>query len=496
MTTYFPTAGLRGQDHGDTVPLQIARSVLATSGLFPDFGRFHQWLTDQKRHASMEVRVVPLDELTGWHTHPVTGNIAHESGRFYSVEGLDVRIEQTHAGSWQQPILNQPEVGILGILVKEFDGVLHFLMQAKVEPGNHNGLQLSPTVQATRSNFTRVHRGARVPYLDYFRDTSRHQVLADVRQSEQGSWFHRKRNRNMVVRVEEDIELRDGFCWLTLGQLHRLLAADDLVNMDARTVLSCLPFAATGLSGVYGSTVASPFTSCLVRSCEPEAAEPHTMNALLGWITEVRSGLDSHAERIPLRDVEGWRRADGRIARPDGAFFTVVGVQVSAVGREVRTWSQPMIQPCDEGVCAFLVKKADGVLQVLVQAKAEPGFVDVVELAPTVQCTPSNHDALPGGERPPYLTEVLDARPEQIRFDAVHSEEGGRFFHARNRYLVVEVAEDFDAVRPGYRWVTLAQLSALLRHSHYLNVEARSLVACLHTLSVRPRPAFESAAED
>lgn len=202
--------------------------------------------------------MVPLDALAGWRTDPATGDLRHESGRFYAVTGLEVHTPGAPVSRWCQPILDQPEVGVLGILAKEFDGVLHFLMQAKNEPGNPGGLQLSPTVQATRSNFTRVHGGSRVPYLDHFLDASRHHVLADVRQSEQGAWFYRKRNRNMVVLVTEDLETLDGFCWLTLGQLHRLLAVDDLVNMDARTVLSCLPFAAAGLSDLTGGPARTP----------------------------------------------------------------------------------------------------------------------------------------------------------------------------------------------------------------------------------------------
>ena len=46
--------------------------------------------------------------------------------------------------------------------------MLHCLMQAKMEPGNVNPLQLSPTVQATRSNYTQVHRGTGTRYLEYF----------------------------------------------------------------------------------------------------------------------------------------------------------------------------------------------------------------------------------------------------------------------------------------------------------------------------------------
>ena len=52
--------------------------------------------------------------------------------------------------SWDQPIIDQPEIGFLGILCKEIKGSLHFLLQAKIEPGNKNFVQLSPTLQATR----------------------------------------------------------------------------------------------------------------------------------------------------------------------------------------------------------------------------------------------------------------------------------------------------------------------------------------------------------
>ena len=34
---------------------------------------------------------------------------------------------------------------------------------------------------------------------------------------------------------------------------------------------------------------------------------------------------------------------------------------------------------------------------------------------------------------------------------------------------------------PGYRWVTPAQLTELLRHSHYVNIQTRSLLACLRS---------------
>ncbi|GAA3156201.1 NDP-hexose 2,3-dehydratase family protein [Planomonospora alba] len=463
--------------------LRIAESAVSGGARFADLGAFHAWFSATAERTRMRVERVPLDRLDGWLTDPATGNLVHRSGRFFSVEGVEVRDPDGPVPSWSQPIIHQPEVGILGILVKEFDGVLHCLMQAKNEPGNCNGLQLSPTVQATRSNYTQVHRGRPVPYLDYFRDTSRHSVLADVRQSEQGAWFYRKRNRNMIVEVTEEVEELDGFCWLSLGQLHELLTVPDLVNMDARTVLSCLPFSGPGAGSEPPAGPGHAFRAALARSCDPAAGALHGTGEVLSWITDVRSLTDLTAERVPLDRVRGWHRTGGRITHETGRFFDVVGVGVTAEGREVGGWMQPVIEPHGTGVIAFMVKRVGGVLHALVHARAEPGSSDVVELAPTVQCTPENYDHLPAGARPPLLEEVLGAGPERIRFDTVLSEEGGRFLNARNRYLIVETGEDADPGLPGYRWLAVHQLGELLRHSYYVNVQARSLVACLHSLS-------------
>ena len=62
-----------------------------------------------------------------------------------------------------------------------------------------NGIQLSPTVQATRSNYSQVHQGKRPNYVEYFADRARGTVLVDQLQTEQGSRFLRKQNRNMLV---------------------------------------------------------------------------------------------------------------------------------------------------------------------------------------------------------------------------------------------------------------------------------------------------------
>lgn len=446
-----------------SVAARIARSAAETTGALLHTDDFTRWLDERRRAHRFQVDRIPFAELDGWSFDDATGNLVHRSGRFFTVEGLHVTTDSGPHREWHQPIIKQPEVGILGILVKEFDGVPHFLMQAKMEPGNRNLLQLSPTVQATRSNYTKVHKGADVKYIEYFTRPGRGRVLADVLQSEHGSWFLHKSNRNMIVEAVGEVPLYDDFCWLTLGQIGELLRLDNVVNMDARTVLACAPLP------------------------DGDTGALHSDTELLSWFTAERSRHDVRARRIPLDRVAGWRRGERSIDHEAGRYFRVVAVAVQAGSREVTGWTQPLFEPVGLGVTAFLVRRVEGVPHVLVHARVEGGFLDTVELGPTVQYTPDNHAHLTGEDRPPFLDQVLGADPSRVLYEAVHSEEGGRFLNAESRYLLVEADEDqapLDAP-PGYRWATPGQLTSLVRHGHYLNVQARTLLACLNATGVR-----------
>ncbi|MFE5675393.1 NDP-hexose 2,3-dehydratase family protein [Streptomyces erythrochromogenes] len=468
-----------------TLQDRLARSALTEESRVRQPAPFATWFADARERSGLRVDRVDLDGLENWERDPRTGALRHSSGGFFAIDGLDVRFPSGPVPQWQQPIIHQPEVGVLGLLAKEFGGVLHFLMQAKVEPGNRNHLQLSPTVQATRSNYLRLHKGRAVPYLGHFQERTRHRVVADVLQSEQGAWFYRKRNRNIVIEVTEDIAVEEDFRWMTLGEIHRLLAVEDIVNMDTRTTLSCLPLAGGGLDVLLDT--GDGFRDALARSCAGEPGGVHDVDELQSWITEHRAQNDLTTRPVPLVELRDWHSSPERVSHTSGRFFSVIGVNVSAGTREVRGWSQPMLEPHGTGVIAVLVKQIGGVLHILLRASVEPGYVDGVELSPTVQFTPES--VPPGAALPRFVDDVLSAPPERTRFACLLSEEGGRFHHALNRYLVVETEGDAESMEDrDFRWVTLDQLSTLLRHSHYLNVQARTLVACLHSLLAPRRP--------
>jgi len=463
-------------------------SALTENNCFQSIEAFKSWFARKKQENHFSVEQIPFSSLEQWYFDKETQNLKHDSGRFFTIEGIHIETNFGPTPCWEQPIINQPEIGILGIITRKFDGIPYFLMQAKMEPGNVNILQLSPTVQATKSNFTQVHGGRLPPYLEYFLDRKKSNYFVDQLQTEQGGRFLRKRNRNMIVEVDRDIVILDDFCWLTLGQIKKLLRENNVVNMDARTVLSCVPMpdshdfggqpAQDILSALSGNRPddfsRSVFASLLSRD---EHADSTTAE-IISWFTELKTKYHIAVERIPLKNVKQWKRTDREISHKEHPLFSVIAVSVEAGTREVFSWTQPLLKEPQQGLLGFITGKINGVLHFLMQAKVEPGNIDIIEIAPTVSCSAVNFKRQQGYHIP-FLDYFLNASAQQIRYSAVQSEEGGRFYHFLNRNMVVELEESDKIDLPeNYIWMTLGQVMEFLKHG-YMNIDARTLLACI-----------------
>ncbi len=453
----------------------MIRSLLTTFNPFNDSANLLNWIHRRNQEVSVKVERVPFSEMAGWNIDE-DGCLRHNSGRFFSVQGIHVETDFGSVSEWDQPIIVQPEIGYLGILAKEINGVLYFLMQAKIEPGNVNCVQISPTLQATKSNYTQVHNGKKPAYLDYFVNVKPENVLLDQLQSEQGARFLRKRNRNIIIKVDEDVEVLPDFRWMTIGQIKEFMYQDNLVNMDTRTVLSGIEYNdyVTQLSDL---SCLSNFGKDLFRSAKTTKGV-HSMGQLLSWLSGLKSRYDLFVSYKPIDKLKGWHRTDSEIANDFGKFFRVIGVRVSISNREVQSWSQPLVQPLQQGICAFVIKRIGGIYHFLVQAKLECGNYDILELAPTVQCLTGNVFA--ARKKPPFTDYVLNAPKELIRYDVLQSEEGGRFYREQNRNMIVEADDSFPLDVPEhYTWMTLNQIYNFIRFNNFLNIQARSILSAL-----------------
>ena len=217
--------------------------------LFYSIEEIGSWFEAQRNACSMTITNIPLRETEGWIIDEKTGNIYNKSGEFFVIHGI--RVAQTvsrevGAKGWCQPILAQIgyDGGLLGLLRKRFNGVPHYLVEAKAEPGNYDKLQLSPTLQATFSNLKQAHLGNKPRFSEYFECPAENQgsVLYDAWLSEDGGRLHLKRNRGMLVEVpaSRQIVVPDCFVWLSMYQIKKLLHRNAWVNPHIRGIIAHL----------------------------------------------------------------------------------------------------------------------------------------------------------------------------------------------------------------------------------------------------------------
>jgi len=227
------------------IKLDFLISSLVEPSHFHNFEYIMKWIEEKRAKREMIAKEIPIKDTKTWFTDEKTGNIHHDSRKFFSIVGMKASSKHREVEGWCQPILKQPEVGILGIVAKKFDGVLHFLMQGKDEPGNIEGVQISPTLQATKSNYTRVHKGKLPLFLDLFEDleSGKRRTLYKKLQSEEGGRFLQKHNLNVVIELneKENVECPENFIWMTMYQVKRLMEYEDIINSCTRSIIACLP---------------------------------------------------------------------------------------------------------------------------------------------------------------------------------------------------------------------------------------------------------------
>ena len=124
-------------------------SALTENGI-NTFEDFQSWFEKIKTNEKFRVKKTKLKDLASWSYDENRSSFKHESGKFFGITGILVSHKyEEKEEKWTQPIINQAEVGFLGFIAKEINGIIHFLVQAKMEPGNIGLIQISPTIQAT-----------------------------------------------------------------------------------------------------------------------------------------------------------------------------------------------------------------------------------------------------------------------------------------------------------------------------------------------------------
>lgn len=454
----------------------LVESWATTENPFNSTEDILEWIHQKNTDTKVKVEKRPYDyKGKNWHYDSVHGDIRNQSNTFFQIKGLQRVVDGQVLQ--EQPIILQNEIGYLGIICKEIDGVLYFLMQAKIEPGNVNKIQISPTIQATKSNFMQAHGGKVPAYLEYFSNKKNYEIIVDQIQSEQSSRFLGKRNRNIIIVVDEEINVIESHKWMTLGQIKELMHYDNLVNMDTRTVISCIPLSLRDFSYKELFHLKSLFSDEAFFNSVFFGSSGSLINRIYQYMNEIKMLEKSEINLVDLYSLGSWKFDNNMEFYSPQGDFRIVYCDIEIEGREVRKWSQPLIEAAGQSIFGLMYCVDNGINKYLVQTKTEVGCFDKIEIGPSAQIGPN--EKING-----FVDALFKYNLEHERgivFSGVFSEEGGRFYHEQNRNVImrIEKSDVPETLPDGYFWADYQTLNILIQFNNCLNIQLRNLLSIL-----------------
>ena len=420
-----------------------------------NFSDIESWFTDVKELTHLNVSRIPFSSSSEWEVKH--GFITHRSGRFFQIAGLRYRREGYDVS---QPVIIQQEVGILGFIICDYE----LLAYAKVEPGNVNAVQIAPTCQATASNLDRVHGGMH-PFFGEWFTNKQTGYLYDSVQSEQGTRFFKKQNRNILFESQSQLPHNEMYKWLDVDMILNLMKYDFLVNTDARSTLVCSPWEKLVKRAPFTRS-ADSFSTELRASFLTHNRQ--SLSDLKNDIKVLRTQLPGPT-LISINDLTDWNHGDHGVTSIDRKDFDIFQIKVHAEGREISDWDQPIISSNGEGYVELVCGRVDGLLHFLFVLQIEPGLYNKAELGPSLVIAPGS--AM-------IETSYAVRSDASILLECRQSDEGGRFFQDITTYRLIDLMDAFPPPQNGF-WLTLAEIRQLLNEDGWFTNEARSALSLL-----------------
>lgn len=400
-------------------------------------------------------------------------NLEHKTKRYFSIEIVEsCGIEHIY--------INQPEVGILGIVIVSDGPEKKWLLQIKPEPGNVGIVQFAPTVQATKSNYERVHNGKNTQYLDIFFD-NKDKLLTDVYGSEQGDRFINKFNRNIKINLidkEKNFQLKNQFKFFNREEIKIMLGMDYLLNTDARSVI------ASGSWEILSECREKMFLGCSYSLLNLDKALNVSMQKKSSRNLEraralLKSMFCYHSvstKIVPWSQSKIFTLTENGIYRRGGE--KVVGFYNCILpSREIGEWQQPLLEKDNVALYWVPIKIIDGVAMLGVRAKKEIGFLGRAEFSVVIH------------QEYPNFKELKLAMLDKDKFGDIllsirQSDEGGRFWKNESLYCI-SVIKGHEKVYANLdiNWLTLADLEELTVHKGLVSNELRTIISLLLSLA-------------
>ena len=207
------------------------------------------------------------------------------------------------------------------------------------------------------------------------------------------------------------------------------------------------------------------------------------------WFLKMKKNCTMEIKKIPLRELRKWsiKKNQELIDHETKSFFSIIGLRISnTTFREVGAfgWDQPILKEKNNngGIVGIIRKKINSIPYYLLEAKAEPGNPDIIQLSPCFQATYSNINQAHGGRKPNLHKIFVNSKNKnfKILFNQLMSEDGGRLYKKKNRGKIIEVPEKYKIeMRDNFIWLSLFQIKKLIKQKSWVNPHVRSLISHL-----------------
>ena len=224
--------------------------------------------------------------------------------------------------------------------------------------------------------------------------------------------------------MNDDIEVLDSHKWMTLGQIKQLMSYDNLVNMDTRMVISCIPFSLRDYSYKELSHIRTLFTKEPFYNSIFLGNSGSEINRIYQYMNEVKMLDRSEIKLVDLYTLKSWERKDIEISSKHGPF-KVVYCDIEIEGREVRRCQQPLFEAIGQSTFCLIYCIDQNIQKFLIQTKSEVGCFDKIEIEPSVQMEVMDN---PNSNIVDALFTYNFEHNKGIEFNGLFSEEGGRFY--------------------------------------------------------------------
>jgi len=194
---------------------------------------------------------------------------------------------------------------------------------------------------------------------------------------------------------------------------------------------------------------------------------------LAGFLQETVTRSDFKLRKIKLAEQSNWSIKNGVLSHFSTGFFHVAGIR-SRISREEHLM---LFQP-QSALTGLSIYRDGRDVYVLLQARVEPGLVNVGQYGPTIQSTAANYTRMHGGKETTYAELFRSFSPlanplgNNKQFDL-----GKRYFQKNKVLSYVELDKQVET-KENMIWAPLTVVAEVQQYDNFLNPDLRSLLAC------------------